>query len=195
MKADGLFDILFWKVSLNDDKQAFNALFFEFYPSLCIYAGRFVSSQETCEDIVQDAFFDIWKNRKRIDVHTSFRSLLITSVKNNCLDYLRKKTMHQKYEDNTSLESTFTSCSPEDIYTVSEIEEMLCRALKKLPGNVKKAFELSRIENMTYQQIAVEMSISTKTVEAYISKALAFLRVELKDYLPLIALVLPGILP
>ncbi len=194
MKKNDVSDNLFWKVSLNDDKEAFNELFFEFYPSLCIYARRFITSQETCEDIVQDTFFDIWKNRKRINIHSSFRSLLIASIKNNCLDYLRKQTTRQKYEENISMESTFNSYSPDDIYTISEIEEMLDSALKKLPENVKKAFELSRIENMTYQQIAVELSISTKTVEAYISKALLFLRTELKDHLPLIILIFPNLL-
>jgi RNA polymerase sigma-70 factor (ECF subfamily) len=194
MKENSLFDNLFWRASLHDDEQAFKELFFEFYPSLCVYAGRFISPPETCEDIVQDTFYDIWKNRKKIKIHSSFKSLLIVSVKNNCLDHIRKQTIRQKYEEKISTEPSFTEDSPEDIYTVSEIEKILYSALNNLPENIKKAFELSRFENMTYQQIAAEMDISVKTVEAYISKVLNILRTELKDYLPLLILIFPGTL-
>ena len=65
---------------------------------------------------------------------------------------------------------------------------MLQVALRKLPPNIQTAFDMSRNQNMTYKEIAAEMSISPKTVESYISKALKLLRKELKDYLPIILL-------
>ena len=179
---------LFRRIAFNDDQEAFKELFFDFYPSLCVFAGRYISSPETCEDIVQETFYSLWKNRKKIEVTSSFRNLLITSVKNSCVDYLRKQSVrqiHSERQDNHEIIDT-----PEEIYTVSELEEMLKTALDRLPPNVRKAFELSRFENMTYNKIAEEMDVSPKTVEAYISKALSVLRVELKDYLPLTLLFL-----
>lgn len=176
-------DRLFIQIAFNDDHEAFKKLFFDFYPSLCVFAGRYITSPATCEDIVQDTFFHLWANRKKIEVSSSFRNLLITSVKNNCIDYLRKLSVRQQHaEKQTSLEITDT---PEQIYTVRELEEMLHAALDQLSPNSRKAFELSRFEGMTYNQIAKEMVVSPKTVEAYISKALGVLRNELKDYLPL----------
>lgn len=53
-------DDLFRKIAFNDDQQAFKELFFDFYPSLCVFAGRYVDSPETCEDIVQDTFFHVF---------------------------------------------------------------------------------------------------------------------------------------
>lgn len=67
---------------------------------------------------------------------------------------------------------------------------MLSAALAKLPDNIRIVFEKNRFEGMTYAEIAVEHNISVKTVEAYMTKALKHLRVELKDYLPLIILLL-----
>lgn len=181
--AEGtVLDNLFRKIAFHDDREAFRELFFDFYPSLCVFAGRYVSSPETCEDIVQDTFFHLWKNRKKIEITSSFRNLLITSVKNNCMDYLRKQSVRQNHADKQTVSDTIDT--PEAIYTIRELEEMLHAALEQMPGNVRRAFELSRFENMTYHQIAEEMSVSPKTVEAYISKALSILRVELKDYLP-----------
>lgn len=173
-------------MAFHDDQEAFRELFLDFYPSLCVFAQRYISSPETCEDIVQDTFFHLWKNRKKIEVTSSFRNLLITSVKNSCTDYLRKQSVRQSHAEKQIIpEITDT---PEAIYTIRELEEMLYAALGQLPENVRRAFELSRFENMTYNQIAEEMSVSPKTVEAYIGKALSVLRGELKDYLPLVLL-------
>lgn len=178
----------FMRIAVSDDKEAFKELFFDFYPALCVFAGRYIASAETCEDIVQDTFLYIWKNCKRIEIVSSFKNLLITSVKNSCMDYLRKQAVRQNYAGKEI--SVETTDSPEEVYTIFELEEKLNAALAKLPDNVRKAFQMSRFENMTYKQIAEEMSVSPKTVEAYISKALSVLRTELKDYLPLLAGIL-----
>lgn len=182
---------LFRKIAFNDDQQAFRSLFFDFYPALCVFAGRYIDSPETCEDIVQDTFFHLWQHRKNIEITSSFRNLLVTSVKNNCLDYLRKRDVRQRYAENHAFSETIDS--PEEIYTMREIERILHSALEKLPENIRRAFELSRYQNMTYNQIAQEMNVSPKTVESYLGKALRMLRSELKDYLPLAILFFPHI--
>jgi RNA polymerase sigma-70 factor (ECF subfamily) len=78
----------------------------------------------------------------------------------------------------------------EDVYTTVELENMLNKALSQLPENVRTVFEKSRFEGKTYSEIASEQNISVKTVEAHITKALKYLRVALKDYLPLVFLFL-----
>ncbi|MDY9918268.1 MAG: RNA polymerase sigma-70 factor [Proteiniphilum sp.] len=186
MAESAVLENLFRRIAFQDDQEAFKELFFDFYPALCVFAQRYISSPEACEDIVQDTFFHLWKNRKKIEITSSFKNLLITSVKNNCTDYLRKQSVRQYYAEKQAVSAT--TDTPEVIYTIGELEQMLHTALKQLPENVRRAFELSRFENMTYHQIAEEMSVSPKTVEAYISKALSVLRAELKDYLPLVLL-------
>lgn len=185
-------DNLFRKIAFEDDRKAFQELFFDFYPSLCVFAQRYIASPEACEDIVQDTFFHLWKNRKKIEITASFRNLLITSVKNSCMDYLRKQSVRKAHSEKQVAEAISESYSvdtPEGVYTIRELEAMLHTALEQMPENVRKAFELSRFEKMTYNQIAEEMSVSPKTVESYISKALSILRVELRDYLPVVLVI------
>ena len=187
---DTIYENLFRKVAFQDDEQAFKELFLEFYPALCVFAMRYILSPETCEDIVQDTFYRLWKNRKKIEVASSFRNLLITSVKNHCTDYLRKQSVRKGDAERRSASGIAdVPDTPETIYTLNELEEMLRHALGRLPENVRRVFELSRFEKMTYHQIAEEMSVSPKTVEAHISKALSALRDELRDYLPLLPLI------
>lgn len=177
---------LFLKIAIKDDQRAFKKLFFDFYPSLCVFAGRYISSTEVCEDIVQEVFLNIWENRKTLEIHTSFRNFLITSVRNKCNDYLRRRSTHDKY-----LENRFEidlSKTPDDVYTLKELQEMLQLALEKLSPHIREAFEMSRSKKMTYKEIAKAMDISPKTVESYISQSLKVLREELQDYLPLVLL-------
>lgn len=189
MKDDTRFENLFRKIAFQDNQQAFEELFFEFYPALCVFAGRYVACEETARDIVQETFFKIWKTRKNINFNTSFRNFLITSVRNNCIDHLRKQDVAEKYMEKQAFSPNIPS-SPEEVYTLKELEWMLTAALEKLPPNIREAFEMHRFKGMTYSEIAVHMSVSPKTIESYISKALNVLRAELSDYLPLLALFL-----
>lgn len=175
-------DKLFWKIALNDDEEAFCTLFFEFFSSLCAFAHRYIDDWATCEDVVQDTFFKVWKNRKSIEINTSSRNFLITSVRNSCIDYLRKQDLAHIWQEKEVQKKSKNMSG--DLYSYVELEQMLFEALEKLPENIRSVFELNRFEGCSYKEIAEQQNISVKTVEAYISNALKILRVELKDYLP-----------
>ncbi|MDR2948242.1 MAG: RNA polymerase sigma-70 factor [Prevotella sp.] len=188
LNNSAVIDQLFWRIALKDDEEAFRSLFFEFFSSLCVFAHRYVEDWDTCEDLVQDTFFKIWKNRKSIEINTSSRNFLITSVRNSCIDYLRKQDSARAWQEKEIKDKTeYTS---DDLYSHIELEQMLTAALSKLPENIRAVFEMNRFEGKTYKEIAEEKNISVKTVEAHMTKALKVLRVELKDYLPLIILLL-----
>lgn len=169
------------RISLYDDQKAFEELFFDFYPSLCVFAQRYIYSSDFCEDIVQDTFFHIWSHRKKINITSSFRNFLITSVKNNCLDYLRKESVRNRVLNKNDI--LIDHETPDEIYSTTELEELIATVLQKMPKNIKKAFEMNRFENLTYNQIADRMKLSPKTIESYMSKALQLFREHLKEYI------------
>ncbi len=181
-------DLLFWKIALKDDEEAFQTLFLEFFSPLCVFARRYVTDRETGEDIVQDTFFKIWKNRKKLQINTSGKNFLITSVRNACLDYLRKKEQEKQWQQQEMFEST--AFSTDDFYSVTELENALNSALSRLPEKSRLVFEQNRFEGKTYAKIAEEQGLSVKTIEAYMTKALKQLRIYLKDFLPLSILFL-----
>jgi RNA polymerase sigma-70 factor (ECF subfamily) len=180
-------DGLFWKIALQDDEEAFRTLFLHFFTPLCVFSMRYISNRETCEDIVQNAFLKIWKNRKFIEINNSGRNFLITTVKNICIDYLRKQENEHIRNGKLAENNEYQS---EDVYSVVELEQMLTAALSKLPENVCAVFRMNRFEGKTYAQIAEEQNLSIKTIESYMSKALKLLRIELKDYLSFMLLFL-----
>ena len=181
-----IYENLFRKVAFRDDEQAFKELFLEFYPSMCVFAMRYITNEETARDIVQDVFFKLWINRKTIDITSSFRNFLVTSVRNYCTDFLRKQKVEYCYIEKCRMSDIHIS--PEEVYTLKELEAKIGDALTKLPPNVREAFEMNRFKGMTYMAIAEEMKVSPKTIDSYISRALKFLRVELRDYLSFLML-------
>ena len=180
-------DLLFRKVTLYDDEEAYRILFYDFFSPLCAFAYRFLEDKEACEDVVQEIFFLLWKNRKNLDIHVSTRNYLLTCVRNACLDLLRRKESEKKWMEDTMRED-FDKTN-DDLYSTMELEHLLNDALDKLPEKMSSTFRMNRFEGKTYAEIAEEKQISVKTVEAYMTKTLKFLKVELKDYLPLLMIV------
>lgn len=185
MKSDTI-DRLFWQISLHDDESAFQLLFSDFFAPLCFFANRYISASDVCEDLVQEVFYQTWKNRKKIRITSSARNYLVTNVKNACIDYMRRRDLEDIYREKQGVTMDAENVDDEGVYGITELEEMLNTALEKLPENVRRTFEMSRFEDKTYLQIADECGMSVKTVESHVSRVLKLLRTELKDYLPFI---------
>ena len=176
-------DFMLRSITLHDDEVAFRYLFEHYYPSLCLFAKRFIDDRETREDIVQEVFFRLWDKRKQITVMSSAQNYLLTSVRNLCLNYLRRQETQQSFE-----KSLFDQPEDEEgdrLIQLRELEELLAQTLALMPPEYRLAFELNRMEGKSLDEVAQQMGVSTRTVERYWDKALALLHTELKDYLPL----------
>ena len=176
---------------------AYRHLYDNHYKILCHIASQYLHDDYMAETVVGDVIFQIWKMRDRLNVQTSLRQYLLRAVRNKCLDILKSDYANHELSlsstDRSSLEYIGTIADeshPLGSLLENELEGVLAEAISELPEDTRRVFEMSRFENMTYKQIAEEMSVSPKTVEAYISKALSVLRTELKDYLPLLAGIL-----
>jgi len=178
---DKKIDALFSKISLQDDDGAFQVLFKMFFPPLCVYAKRFINEGSDSEDIVQNVFYKLWKDRKELEIKTSMRNFLITNVRNSCIDYMRRRKVENAYRQEQA--ESMQEEQNEELYSYFELKDTIGVALAKLPENIRRTFEQSRFYGKPYKEIAKQSKISVKTVEAHITKALKILRAELKDYL------------
>ena len=180
-------DTLLWRIAIESDEQAFKSLFERYYAALCLFAKRYIEELTVREDIVQEVFFRLWEKRKQITVTSSAQNYLLTSVRNLCLNYLRRQETQQPFE-----ESLFDQPEDEEgdrLIQLRELEEQLAQALAQLPPEYRLAFELNRMEGKSLEEVAQRMGVSTRTVERYRDKAIALLQTELKEYLPLFLLL------
>ena len=177
---------------IREDPHLFDELFSKYSKPLFYYAIKFVD-EEAAKDIVQDIFVKIWSD-KSIIISQSLNSLLFTMVRNSCLQLLEKQKVRNKYIDSTRLillEEELRYCEEDKPGLIEqELEDKLNEVLMALPERCRQIFKMSRFENKKNKEIAIELEISVKAVEKQITKALASIRIEMKDYLPLLVLFL-----
>lgn len=173
------------------NKTQFEALFKLHFAHLCNFAVQFVNDMDTAQDICQKVFITLWEKREEMDTRKSIKSYLFTAVRNRCLNYIRD---HKKYRSKVlDLDCGGIEISnQEDTLEAEDLQQKIGHALAQLPQKCRMAFEMSRFRAMKYKEIAEEMEISQKTVEAHISKAIKHLREHLKDYYLLLLLLFEG---
>ncbi len=166
----------------NGQERAFDFIFRKYYKILCVQANIYVNDIDKAQSIAQDCFVKLWTNRTDDNQIKNLSAYLSVMLRNQCLDYIRRikleKSLHKKIEQEQIVDNT------ENIIISREFEERLLVVLSSLPERSRMAFEYSRFENLTYQEIAEKMNISSKAVEALMSRSLKSLRMGLKNYLP-----------
>ena len=176
-------EVLFQRIQAGDVK-AFDVLFMRYYPLLCAYAKRFVDFDDG-QEIVQDVMVWFWENSSMQVIETSPKNYLFKAVKNRCLTLINRNELKQRIVETLSVNMQAQYEDP-DFYVVEELARNIEAALSRLPESYREAFEMNRFQNLTYNEIAEKLNVSSKTVDYRIQQALKLLRVELKDYLPLL---------
>ncbi|WP_455639913.1 RNA polymerase sigma-70 factor [Parabacteroides sp.] len=176
-------EVLFRKIQTGDVK-AFDILFMRYYPVLCAYAKQFVAFDDG-QEIVQDVMVWFWENSHMQVIESSPKNYLFKAVKNRCLTLINRNELKQRIVG-TLYDNLQSQYEDPDFYVVEELARNIETALSRLPESYREAFEMNRFQNMTYSEIAEKLDVSSKTVDYRIQQALKLLRVELKDYLPLI---------
>ena len=165
------------------DIKEFEQLFTKYYEPLCRFANSLLKDMDTAEDIVQEFFYGFWKNRESFALKLSLNSYLYQSIRNNALHHLQHIAVRQKYADTLKNESQgFSSISQPDEIGYRELNKVIAETLKQLPERCSRVFCMNRFEGKKYREIAEILSISIKTVEADMGKALHLFRETLKDY-------------
>ncbi|MDA7501646.1 RNA polymerase sigma-70 factor [Chitinophagales bacterium] len=160
------------------EKIQFEQLFKSLFPSLCSYVQQFIADKDASQEICQQVFIRLWEKREQIDPTQNIKAYLFRAVKNKSLNYIRDhKKFRSQILDLDCLELEFTS--ENDQNEIDDLKQSIEKSLQKLPSKCREVFELSKFHQLKYREIAEELDISPKTVEAHMSKALKALREDL----------------
>ena len=168
------------------DKAQFEELFRNHFSYLCNFARQYVGDADAAQDICQKVFIRLWERRADMDVTKSIKSYLFTAVKNRSLNYIRD---HKKYRSrllDVDCGEVEVGMEDDDWLAAEELQSRINTILAGLPPKCRRVFEMSRFEDKKYREIAAELDISQKTVEAHMSKAMKVFRQSLAPYLTLI---------
>ena len=167
-------DKTLWNSIQDSDAHAFEILFKKYYAPLCRFAVNYTHDLDTAREVVQNLFVYLWENRKTVGIEQSVKSYLTSAVKRNSIRLMQQQ--HRKLSIDTLPEDSFIDEALVDSLELEELYKQLLEAIEQLPPQCKKIFRMSRFEEKKYAEIALELNLSIKTVEAQMGKALKILR-------------------
>lgn len=166
------------------DIKAFEEIFRLYYSPLCWYAASITGDMESAEEIVEELFYTLWKNREQIQIFQSLKSYLYRAVRNEAVQYCEHQDIKERYCTSARTEEEQeTTSDPHRQMEYKELQSIVQHALNRLPDRRQRIFTMHRIQGMKYSEIALALSLSVKTVEAEMTKVLRVLRNEIDNYI------------
>ena len=152
-----------------DDRSAFDALYLKYAAKTEEFLYRMLKDHSEAEDITQDIFLKIWRNRTSIGAVDAFGPYLFRMARNAVYDRfdnrsVRRASLLPEYE------------LPDSAIDSRDLLLLIRMVVEKMPEQRRRIFRMSREEGLSNDQIAEQLSISRRTVENQISRALAELR-------------------
>lgn len=170
------------------DQSAYEMIFRFYYPGLVLFASQYVMYEEDAEEIVQDFFVRVWQKRDQVNQTGTLKPYFFTSVKNSSLNFLYKqKHQHKLIQEIVKISENNLLYQP-DVFVMSDLQDAIRKAVNALPPKCREVFILSRINGLKNEDIANKLNLSKRTVETHVSNGLKQLRIELKDYIGLLAI-------
>jgi len=159
----------------NDLRDCYD-LYFEAIRNYVFYKVR---DSALAEDIVQETFIKLWKNRDTIRKET-VKSLLYTIANNTVINHFNHMKVVRNHEsDVVATHDGSSSQSPQYVLEEKEFEVKLNHIINMIPEGSREVFLMNRIEQLTYSEIAERLELSVKAVEKRMSKALAIIKEQL----------------
>jgi len=163
------------------DIKSFEFIFRFYYEPLLGYAISIIKVEAEAEEIIQELFLKIWRDRRKLKIKRSLAAYLYKSVYNQCMSRWQREKLSREYQKYV-LNQTVAEVNTDEILKYEELNRKFFELMNALPKQRQLIFKLNRFQGLKYREIAVRLSISIKTVEANMSKALQYFRKNLQDY-------------
>lgn len=167
----------------SDPQTGIEMLYRHYYQVLCSHAVRYVGSKAVAEDLVSDILFEFHSKHLYNSVSTSYRAYLFTSVRNRAYDYVRQEMRH----GSTAIDSAMSVSvkqfeQPDSITQFEELHHLIENTVNAMPLKRKQVYVMHRYEGKKSKEIAEELNLSLRTIEAHIYKAISQVHAALKEH-------------
>lgn len=163
-----------------DSACAFDEIYRRYFSLLRTTVCRKIDNIQLAEDIVQEVFTSLYKNRHLLDIQVSLRAYLVQAVKYRVYNEYRSNNIRSTYKK----AFFYTNCKTDfaNSLETTELRKKIDFVYMQLPLKCKKVFTMSRNDRLTMKDISGQLQISVSTVEKHISKALSIFRANLQEY-------------
>jgi RNA polymerase sigma-70 factor (family 1) len=161
------------------NQKAFRQVVEHYTPVVFQHLLTYVKNVSLAEELTQDIFLSIWRNREKLAGMENFSGYVYVSTRNRTYQVFRNTIKSSEVPPHDMLHSLLDT--PEKAVELKELVNILHKAIDQLPPRRKEVFMLSRFDNLTYEEIAAQLGISRSAVNQHISEAIVFLRTYLKE--------------
>lgn len=171
------------------DVSAFTSIYHLYFQRIYAYCFQFCKSKHEAEDIVQEAFEQLWCNRGKITSEQSLNSLLYVMTRNFLVKAYRRNINSPIFEDYINYRNAI---GQEDASKMEYFEfvETVKKCILNLPKSQQEVVRLSKLESLSNKEIASQLGITEQSVKNYLSQGLKLLRAKLKAIISIIVIML-----
>lgn len=164
------------------NKNAINELYAQYGGRLYRFAFGYLKSDEDARDVVQEVFIRLWNSREALKEKNNPEAFLFNIARNTIISAFRKKMSEKEYLEYLRFRVVKNSADTEKQVDYTLLAEKVRRLIGELPEQRQRIYLLSKEKGLSNKAIAEELQISVKTVEDHMTKALRFLKENLKEY-------------
>lgn len=173
-----------------DGFDEFENIYNLYWKKLYTICYHHLQDQDVAKDLVQDIFVSLWERQDELEINDSLEKYLVRAAKFKICEYIRKKVGRDaKIESLTYLQGQDQPVLSHELVECEELQNKINMAIAQLPAHCKNVFVKSRFKGLKNKEIAETLQVTERTVEYHITKALAQLRISLKEYAHLFSLL------
>ena len=156
------------------DRVIFEAVFHQYHERIYLYIFHKTQSTYLAEETTQLTFIKLWQYRENLSEDYQLFTQLFRIARTTLIDLLRKEEYRKGLEGKGGMPAPADEVL--DSMAAREMQKKMWEMVAQMPPVRKQVFTMSRMQHMTPVEIAQELSISVKTVEGHITRALKDLR-------------------
>ncbi len=164
------------------DTTAFEAIYRRHWKKLFNICYNRLADEHIAEEIVQDIFQSLWERRKNFVVEGPIEHYLVRAAKLEIMDFYRTGTRRQHIRNHLFMGYSELDESTEQTIYGRDLQEHISQLVDRLPEACRTVYQFSRLHGLNNKEIAQKLSISIKTVEYHLGRALQFLRINLQQH-------------
>lgn len=165
-----------------DDPRAFEAIYKCYWERLFNRAYRHLHDENETKELIQDLFTELWNKRHTLHVHSSLDRYLQSALKYKILNRVKAAMVREKFAASVRRENFVARCPVEEEINHSELNAALQAAIRLLPAQPRKVYELRQQQGLSYAEIANSLRISVSTVEKHMLSAVRSIRLRLRRF-------------
>ena len=164
-----------------DSDKAFRYLYDKYASTLRYFSAKYVDDDATIEDVVQDAFLNLWEKRNEFKTESTIKAYLYKIVRSFSVDTIRRRNIANRYAEKIVLEKEDQEFFLENIVE-SEVFQMIQTVFNELSPSCREVYQLS-LHGKSHEEISQLLDISINTVKKHKNNANPYMRERLKHVL------------